>query len=425
MRKTALLIFHTCWRHIVRWQFVFTTFGLPLLIMFIPFALVTVGGLLAAAFWPERDLRPVGVVIEAPELTESEQEGLLFFAAESAAAAALHSGQIQAYYLVPADYWQTGNVYATFDETPDTLAEFGVRQWLMDQARGRVPPHILTQYETPITFAHEELNIPVPEEVEEPAPARPDIATATQGLFGIFAAIYLIRFGSLFTTSIIMESIISEADNRTIEIILTIFSPTQFVVGKFVALVFVGLLQMGIWGSLLGLIVVAADRVASLGLVETVGKWSSIWPAIFLLLGMYLLDQILGAAAGLLRVSSGIGYQILGFLGWITAFSLTYAMAFVPRDPNTTLAVVTSLIPFTSPIVMLVRLSTTTVPAWQITLSLAILWATIILCVYSLRFLLKFNLVAYAERFRWRTWLRQKFPRHRRSSTPSIVNSEP
>lgn len=413
MRKTALLIFHTCWRHIVRWQFVFTTLGLPLLVMLIPFFLVTVGGLLVAAFWPERDLRPVGVVVAAPELTQAEQEGITFYADVPAAADALQSGDIQAYYLIPVDYWQTGNVYATFDETPDTLAELGVRQWLIEQARGRVPPTFLTLYETPITFAHEAIDIPIPE--EEPEPAKPDFATATQGLFGIFALIYLIRFGSLFTTSIIMESIISEADNRTIEIVLTIFSPTQFVVGKFVALVSVGLVQLGIWGGLIGLIVVAADRATSLGLVETIAKWPSIWPAIFLLLGMYLLDQILGAAAGLLRVSSGIGYQILGFLGWITAFSLTYAMAFVPRDPDTTLAVVTSLIPFTAPIVMLVRLSTTVVPAWQITLSLILLWGTLILCTYSLRFLVKFNLVAYAERFRWRDWLQKRWGRRIRA----------
>ena len=169
MRKIALLIFHTCWQYIMRWQFVFTTLGLPLLIMLIPFALVTVGGALVAAFWPERDLRPVGVVVAAPELTQTEQEGITFYADETAAADALRVGDIQAYYLIPADYWQTGEVYATFDETPDTLAELGVRQWLVDQARGRVPPNFLTLYETPITFAHEELDIPLPEEEPEPA----------------------------------------------------------------------------------------------------------------------------------------------------------------------------------------------------------------------------------------------------------------
>jgi ABC-type Na+ efflux pump permease subunit len=71
------------------------------------------------------------------------------------------------------------------------------------------------------------------------------------------------------------------------------------------------------------------------------------------------------------------------------------------------LAVVASLIPLTSPIVLLVRIVASEVPGWQIALSQILLWGSGLLGLWSLRYLLRANMVSYAGRFEMRRWLKQ------------------
>lgn len=406
MKKVWLLFSNTLWNHVWRWGYALVTFGLPVFLLVLPVVLIGLLGAAIVAVWPEPDRRPVGLVDGTGDFSQRDESDWQLFENENAAAAALQAGSIQAYYQIPADYWATGEVNAVYETPPSIIVELLFTEWLEGQVRGRVPSDVLALYNTPITFDHEQAITP-----EESSPALPTstrLAQAGQGLMGIFIAVYLVRFGSMFTTATVMESITSESDNRTIEIILTILSPGQFVLGKFMALLLAGLFQMGVWLGLLSLIALTVDAFSSFNLWEVVSEWPSIWPAVWLLLGMYMLDQIMGAAAGLLRVSSGIGYQVIGLLGWITTLGLIYALSYVPLAPDAPLSVATSLFPLTSPIVMLVRLHTGTVPNWQVNLSIGLLWASILVMVLNMRFLLRLNLLTYARRWHLREWLRQR-----------------
>lgn len=411
MKKVWLLFSNTLWNHVWRWGYALVTFGLPVFMLIVPVVLLGLLGTAIVAIWPEPDSRPVGLVDETGEFSQNAGPGLELFADAAAAATALHNGSIQAYYQIPADYWTSGEVHAFYETPPSLFLELSFTEWMRQQVRGRVSPEVLSLYSRSITFDHEQVVAAAPDETAPTPPASTRFAQAGQGLMGIFIAVYLIRFGSMFTTATVMESITSESDNRTIEIILTILSPRQFVLGKFMALLLAGLFQMGVWLGILSVIALTVDAFSTFNLWEIVSEWPSIWPAIWLLLGMYLLDQIMGAAAGLLRVSSGMGYQIIGLLGWITTLGLIYAMSYVPLQPDAPLSVATSLFPLTAPIVMLVRLHTGTVPNWQLNLSIGLLWATIGLMVLNLRWLLRLNLLAYARRLHLREWLRLKFAR--------------
>lgn len=406
MKKVWLLFSNTLWNHVWRWGYALVTFGLPVFLLVLPVVLVGLLGAALVAVWPEPDSRPVGLVDETGDFNQIEESDWQLFEDEHAAETALHNGSIQAYYQIPADYWATGEVNAVYETPPSIIVELLFTEWMEKQISGRVPADVFALYNTSITFEHEQA---ITSEASGPAPPTSTrLAQAGQGLMGIFIAVYLVRFGSMFTTATVMESITSESDNRTIEIILTILSPGQFVVGKFMALLLAGLFQMGVWLGLLSLIALTVDAFSPFNLWEIVAEWPSIWPAVWLLLGMYVLDQIMGAAAGLLRVSSGIGYQIIGLLGWITTLGLIYALSYVPLAPDAPLSVITSLFPLTSPIVMLVRLHTGTVPNWQVNLSIGLLWFSILLMVINLRFLLRLNLLAYARRWHLREWLRRR-----------------
>ena len=85
-----------------------------------------------------------------------------------------------------------------------------------------------------------------------------------------------------------------------------------------------------------------------------------------------------------------------------------YAAYFVPRNPHTPLAVAASLFPPTAPLVLLVRVVVSEVPAWQISLSQLLLWGSSLACFFWLRQLLRANLVANSVPFNLRRWFKQK-----------------
>jgi ABC-2 type transport system permease protein len=223
----------------------------------------------------------------------------------------------------------------------------------------------------------------------------------------VFVLVYLVRSAGLFTSGYMYDSIAIESRQRTIEILLTSVSSLQFVLGKFCGLLLVGLTQLMIWGSGLFLAAVVATAVFNINLIAELAAWPHLPLVISMLLGAYILDQIMAAAAGMMRVSGGAGPQLMNTFSLATGLALIYAAYFLPRSPDTQLAVAASLFPLTSPIVLLIRIVASEVPDWQIILSQVLLWGTAVLGLWGLRFLLRLNFVAYAPRFEIRRWLKK------------------
>jgi len=136
--------------------------------------------------------------------------------------------------------------------------------------------------------------------------------------------------------------------------------------------------------------------------------WQHLGLMVNVLLATYLMDQILAAAMGLLRVSGGAGNLLFSTINSVVGISLIYAAYFIPRNPDSLMAVVTSLIPVTAPLVLLIRVVVSDVPTWQIILSQIFLWGTNVLGLFWLRWLLKANLVANSTPFRLRDWLNER-----------------
>jgi ABC-2 type transport system permease protein len=132
-----------------------------------------------------------------------------------------------------------------------------------------------------------------------------------------------------------------------------------------------------------------------------------------MLLGAYVMDHLLAAAMGLLKVSGGAGMQLFGLINLMSGFGLLYATYFIPRNPHTWLAVSASLFPITSPIVLLIRVVVSEVPQWQIIVAQILLWLTNLGVLFWLHRLLRANLVAYRGPFRLRVWLGEKLSMRR------------
>lgn len=220
-------------------------------------------------------------------------------------------------------------------------------------------------------------------------------STMASSIFGMLLTLILYMFIMMYG-QMVMTSIIEEKNNRVLEIVVSSVNPSYLMLGKILGIGAVAVTQMLIWAvlivgfsagvmpSLLTNAVAAGGDVELLGLLSTLGN-----PAYILgLFGVMILFLVFGymfyssiyAAIG----SAVDNVQDASQLQFVALVPIILGMVFsmsVINDPGSSFALLLSLIPFTSPMVMMARLPFG-VPAWQIVLSLGILVVTMLFTVW-------------------------------------------
>jgi len=352
---------------------------------------------------PRTDLRPIGVIDQPHLFAETKNRPdkpvkIIFFTDTQAAAEALEKGLIQAYYDIQPDYWESGRIVLTYHTAPTEQIDGMLTGWVRSQIQAKVPPHILTRFVSGPNITHYGVTDQSTSYTES------DVIAP----FVVYMVLYFVRLAGSFTASYMFDSIASEAHDRTLEIMITSVSPLQFVTGKLLGLLAVGLTQIGMWAAAILVFAIGGSLLLGVDLMEYFLTWEHLGLMVVVLFGAYLMDQILAAAMGLLKVSGGAGNLLFSTINSVVGISLIYAAYFVPRNPDTPLAIFASLFPLTSPLVLLIRVVVSEVPQWQIVFGLMLLWGTNLLGIFWLRRLLKANLVANTATFSFRQWLKSQ-----------------
>lgn len=250
-----------------------------------------------------------------------------------------------------------------------------------------------------------------------------------------FAAAILI-YMSLFIYGIqVMRGIIEEKTSRIVEVIISSVKPFQLMMGKIVGIGLVGLTQFLLWITLsLGLMTVASqiifngkmDQVKSempmnkqtavvnndspgmdiINALQTV-DWTYILPIfIIFFLGGYMLYSALFAAVGSAVESDTETQQFMLPITLPLLFTYIMSFSFIVNNPDSSLSFWLSIIPFTSPIAMMVRLPFG-VPNWELALSIILLIAGFIFTtwvasrIYRVGILMYGKKVSFAELGKW------------------------
>jgi ABC-2 type transport system permease protein len=194
------------------------------------------------------------------------------------------------------------------------------------------------------------------------------IALATIGLVLLFMAISI--YGGF-----LLVGVIEEKSSRVVEVLLSRLRPTELLVGKTAGIGLVGLAQF----VLIGAAALVALSLTKTNLAPRTTPATIAWTVFWFILG-YGFYSVLFAAAGSL-VSRQEDAQSMTFP--ITALLLVgYLLAFATlRSPDSAAAVIGSLVPFTAPMVMTVRIASGAVPWWQIALSVTLMVASIVAMV--------------------------------------------
>ena len=246
------------------------------------------------------------------------------------------------------------------------------------------------------------------------------------------AAGYLLMMFIIIYGNMVMRSVIEEKTNRIIEIIISSVKPFQLMLGKILGTSFAGILQFFIWVFLGTVILIVATNVIDAP-VTPVGMTASMPETAGANLdeAQLILQDILKLPLGTLVVSFFV-YFIGGYFLYSSIYAAigaavdneTDSQQFifpiimplmlgiyvgfftVIENPHGTVATIFSMIPLTSPIVMLMRIPFG-VPWWQIAISLMLLIATINLIIwlaakiYRVGILMYGKKTTYKELFKW------------------------
>ncbi|MBP9849124.1 MAG: ABC transporter permease [Flavobacterium sp.] len=259
-----------------------------------------------------------------------------------------------------------------------------------------------------------------------------EIKVIIGGLFGYLIMMFIVIYGNF-----VMRSVIEEKTSRIIEIIISSVKPYQLMMGKIIGNSLAGILQFLIWaivGALLFFIAstflglqMGASSTMSPEMVEAAGNIDKmakiqmylneianlplatlIISFIIYFIGGYFLYSSFYAAIGAAVDSETDSQQFL--LPIIMPLILGVYIGFftVINDPHGTIATVFSIIPLTSPIVMLMRIPFG-VPLWQLALSIVLLYGTFIFVVWFAAKIYRVGILMYGKKPTWKElykWLK-------------------
>lgn len=251
-------------------------------------------------------------------------------------------------------------------------------------------------------------------------------ATAIGYVLGFILYMFLLIYGAM-----VMQSVIEEKNSRVLEVMVSSVRPFQLMMGKIFGIASVAVAQIVIWGVLIGGVgaavlpqlmpeqmaagveamqegapqaaeVAAAsdfdpEMVQAVASITDAGYVTKIFVCLLLfVLGGYLLYSAMFAAVGS-AVDSVQDAQQLQTPIMVPIILALLMMLAVIKDPNSQLAFWFSMIPLTSPVVMIARIPYD-IPMWEIVLSLVLLYASFIGMVWVAAKIYRVGIFMYGKK---------------------------
>ncbi len=224
---------------------------------------------------------------------------------------------------------------------------------------------------------------------------------------------FILSYGAM-----IMNSVIEEKTNRIVEVIVSSCKPFELMMGKIIGVGLVGLTQFALWAAVmvgvtqLPILQGSDDMAAMSAVLEAVRSVDVTWIIagfVVYFVGGYLLYASLFAGFGSAVDQASDASQFTTPIILIMVAALYCGMACM-ENPGGQMAVWCSIIPFTSPIVMMVRLPYD-VPLWQLGLSVALLFATAAAMVWLSARIYRTGILMYGKKYTLKEigrWMRRK-----------------
>ena len=414
-RRMWTIAAHEYVTNVRRKEFILITLGLPLLMLSIA-GIAGVGMSAVVRDVMRGGTQQVGVIDRSGRLNlEAAAEGTGFrinsYETLQAGQADVKDGKIEALVVLAQDYMERGGV-AVYRKSGGIFSRgeaIPIRALLSRAllASAQVEPKVGNRIIDPLGPQGATTYVLDKGRFTAQNPAREAARFIVPYVFSI-----LLVTSIFISASYLLRGIADEKENRVIEVILSSVTAEELLRGKLIGLAGVGLTQVGIWlalgqiGLLLG--IAAFPGMSSVTRLVNLSPLVILQLVIFFALGFALYASLM-AGLGALGTSYRETQQISGIVS-IFAFMPFFVLAVLLQYPDGTVAKVFSLIPFTAPTTMAIRLTITEIPLWELLASASLIILSVWLIQKLSAKLFRFGLLIYGKRPTFREtlrWLRQ------------------
>ncbi len=404
MSKLWLMALYEYKRHVLEKKFIIALLSVPLIVGLMI-------GLIALIAAMEEKSDAVGYVdyagllndpVPAPLPGSSPDDPsvpkpvpLVPFATAAEARQALDAKELQAYYVISADYVETKAVELVYHDTPD----WSVRRQFWDTMQinllDDLPAEVAER-----AVAGSNLIVRWPADTPEGGrefSQRTFLNTFVPIITGITVVMLL-----FFASGYLMGAVVEEKENRTMEILVTSISSNQLIAGKVIGILGVVLTQFLFWVGFGALCVVVGGNWMDIELLQNIDIDLRMFavtvmiaaPAFVMLAGLM-------TAAGATFADAQEAQQLTGL--FVVPFMIPiWLLQPILEHPNSPLSIALSFFPPTSVGTYSLRLAFSEVPGWQIVASITISSLCAVGALWLAGRAFRLGMLRYGKQLNWR-----------------------
>jgi ABC-2 type transport system permease protein len=229
----------------------------------------------------------------------------------------------------------------------------------------------------------------------------------------VFAIGFVMYISILMYGQIILGAVIEEKETRIAEILFSSVRPFTLMMGKLVGVSLVALTQLAIWGlafsafAVYGVALLTSQGVSSFS-IPRIPFSHFIYFGLFFLLGYFIYATIYALVGSMVTTAQEGGQLAMPIIVMLVVSF--YLFLPVSRSPDSSFSFWVSMIPFSAPVAMAVRIVAHTPPFWQIALSLLIGFSSVLVIMWMASRVYRVGMLMYGKRASipeaWR-WARQ------------------
>lgn len=380
MHKTWLIIRHEYLKHVRSRRFLFALVTMPAIILLSigvgllttrmqmngePFGYVDMSGILPAT----------GIAELPKEFLEPSVKGIAYKNIESAKAD-LYTGLLQGIFILPQDFEVSGAAKLIVLDKAGSNLTMQFRRYVEEEFISRLPDANAKRVREGTNFLMRSTD------------GSRQMESSDWFTF-IFPFLSAILFVIVISTSggYLLLAMIDEKENRTMEIMATSTSASQFLTGKIIGNLMVGLTQLVVWMFFAAIGILSTKKIWGLGMGMSLDS-QQIAIFFFVMLPAFVLVAALMTALGA-SVTEQREAQQVSALFTLPMVSPLWFMQYLLENPNTPISKFLSIFPLTSPVTLPIRAGVTNL-SW-----LDIILSAVVMCIST-----GFALFVAAQTFR-------------------------
>lgn len=431
--KISIIIRREYMERVTKKSFIITTLLMPVIMLGLMMAPVLI------AMFSESDNRNIFVIDNSADTISSRLQNtptLTFLPQNISVDSARRVESVDAVLVIPESIYDNG---ATLQIYTNGASSMEVESAITGQFNDIIESQRLKNYNIDdldeiISAVHSDVKLQSLRNDEDATESSTMLSYMLGLILTLMLYMCLLLYGQM-----VMTSIIEEKNNRVLEIVVSSVRPTQLMLGKICGIGLVAITQIVIWGVLLSAMSafvlpavlpagVSADMAAlsaegasanistdlellqALSMLGNVAYIIQLFGLLLLfLIGGFMLYSAIYAAIG----SAVDNIQDAGQLQSIVVFPIIIGIVVAMQaasDPGSSMAMWTSMIPFTSPMVMMARIPFG-IPAWEIAVSLIILVISFFIVVWFAAKIYRVGIFMYGKKPSFKElirWMRYK-----------------